>query len=58
MLEELVKRIESLENKDEIINAANTIVEQIMRNPNLEENEKLLVVDLINAIINERMYKS
>ena len=58
MLQELVKRIESLENKDEIINAANTIVEQIMRNPNLEENEKLLVVDLINAIINERMYKS
>ncbi|MBO5414582.1 MAG: hypothetical protein J6A17_03030 [Bacilli bacterium] len=58
MLEELVKRIELLENKDEIINAANTIVEQIMRNPNLEENEKLLVVDLINAIINERMYKS
>ena len=58
MLEELVKRIKLLENKDEIINAANTIVEQIMRNPNLEENEKLLVVDLINAIINERMYKS
>ncbi len=58
MLEELVKRIELLENKDEIINAANTIVEQIMQNPNLEENEKLLVVDLINAIINERMYKS
>ena len=58
MLEELVKRIELLEKKDEIINAANTIVEQIMRNPNLEENEKLLVVDLINAIINERMYKS
>lgn len=58
MLEELVKRIELLENKNEIINAANTIVEQIMRNPNLEENEKLLVVDLINAIINERMYKS
>lgn len=58
MLEELAKRIELLENKDEIINAANTIVEQIMRNPNLEENEKLLVVDLINAIINERMYKS
>ena len=58
MLEELVKRIELLENKDEIINAANTIVEQIMQNPNLEENEKLLVVDLINTIINERMYKS
>ena len=58
MLEELVKRIKLLENKDEIINAANTIVEQIMQNPNLEENEKLLVVDLINAIINERMYKS
>ena len=58
MLEELVKRIELLEKKDEIINDANTIVEQIMRNPNLEENEKLLVVDLINAIINERMYKS
>ena len=58
MLEELAKRIELLENKDEIINAANTIVEQIMQNPNLEENEKLLVVDLINAIINERMYKS
>lgn len=58
MLEDLAKRIELLENKDEIINAANTIVEQIMRNPNLEENEKLLVVDLINAIINERMYKS
>ena len=48
MLEELVKRIKLLENKDEIINAANTIVEQIMRNPNLE----------VNAIINERMYKS
>ena len=58
MLEELVKTIELLEKKDEIINAANTIVEQIMRNPNLEENEKLLVVDLINAIINERIYKS
>ena len=54
MLEELAKRIELLENKDEIINAANTIVEQIMRNPNLEENEKLLVVDLINAIIKVR----
>ena len=58
MLEELVKRIELLDNKEEIINAANAIVEQILKNQKLEDNEKLLVVDLINAIINERMYKS
>lgn len=58
MLEELVKRIELLDNKEEIINAANAIVEQILKNQKLEDNEKLLVVDLVNAIINEKMYKS
>lgn len=58
MLEELVKRIELLDNKEEIINTANAIVEQILKNQKLEDNEKLLVVDLVNAIINEKMYKS
>lgn len=58
MLEELLRRIEELKNKDQIIKAANDIVDEIMNNSNLEDNEKILVVDLINAIMNDKLYKS
>lgn len=58
MLEKLEEKINGLYNKEEIFNLTNMLFKEIIDDTKISENDKLLVVDLLNAMVNDRFYKS
>lgn len=58
MLEKLEEKINGLYNKEEIFNLTNKLFKEIIDDTKISENDKLLVVDLLNAMVNDRFYKS
>ena len=57
MLEMLLDRIQLLENKKEIMELANELLTIILNNKTLPDNDKLMTVDLLNALVNNQLYK-
>ena len=45
-------KINVLENKDNIINTANEIVKILKENKNLNDSEKLMTIELAEALLN------
>lgn len=58
MLEKMREKIAVLDNQEEITLLANELFNKIIQNENLQSNEKILVVDLLNAMLNNKLYKS
>lgn len=52
----MLDKINLLENKDYIIGEADKIVEMLKNNPNLNDSEKLLVIELAVAKLNYDLY--
>ena len=50
-------KINVLENKDNIINTANEIVKILKENKNLNDSEKLMTIELAEALLNHDLYK-
>ena len=57
MLEKMNEKIEQLENYEKIISVATNLFDIIIENRELPNNEKILVVDLLNAMLNNELYK-
>jgi len=58
MLEKMQEKIALLENQEQIISLSNRLFDIIVENKDLPDNEKILVVDLLNAMLNNKLYKS
>ena len=58
MLEKMQQKIAVLEDHEQIISLSNRLFDIIVENKNLPDNEKILVVDLLNAMLNNELYKS
>lgn len=58
MLEKMQEKIALLENHEQIISLSNRLFDIIVENRDLPDNEKILVVDLLNAMLNNELYKS
>ncbi len=58
MLEKMQEKIEQLENHEQIISLSSRLFDIIVENRELKDNEKILVVDLLNAMLNDELYKS
>lgn len=58
MLEKMHEKIALLENHEQIVSLSNRIFDIIIENRDLPDNEKILVVDLLNAMLNNELYKS
>ena len=52
----MLDKINLLENKDEIINAAKEIVKGLEENKNLDDSEKLMTIELAVAQLNYDLY--
>lgn len=57
MLEKMNEKIEQLDNYEKIISVATNLFDIIIENRELPNNEKILVVDLLNAMLNDELYK-
>lgn len=53
----MLDKINLLENKDNIINAADTIYKSLIENTNLNDSEKLMTIELAVAKLNYDLYK-
>lgn len=58
MLEKMREKIDLLENHEQIVSLSNRLFDIIVENKDLPDNEKILVVDLLNAMLNNELYKS
>jgi|GEM_PF-3422110 hypothetical protein len=58
MLEKMQEKIALLENHEQIVSISNRLFDIIVENRDLPDNEKILVVDLLNAMLNNELYKS
>lgn len=58
MLEKMQEKIALLENHEQIVSLSNRLFDIIVENRDLPDNEKILVVDLLNAMLNNELYKS
>jgi len=58
MLEKMREKIELLEDHEQIVSLSNRLFDIIVENRDLPDNEKILVVDLLNAMLNNELYKS
>lgn len=56
MLESMSEKIEQLDNYERIISLATNLFDIIIENRDLPNNEKILVVDLLNAMLNSELY--
>lgn len=56
MLDILIKKIELLDNKETILDLVTSLY-KIIEQTNLPSNDKIIVVDLLNAMVNNKMYK-
>lgn len=56
MLENMSEKIEQLDNYEKIISLATNLFDIIIKNRDLSNNEKILVVDLLNAMLNSELY--
>ncbi len=56
MLENMSEKIEQLDNYERIISLATNLFDIIIENRDLPNNEKILVVDLLNAMLNSELY--
>lgn len=52
----MLDKINLLENKDEIINAANEIVRVLKENKSLNDSEKIMTIELAVAQLNYDLY--
>ncbi len=57
MLEKMNEKIEQLDNYEKIVSVATNLFDIIIENRDLPNNEKILVVDLLNAMLNDELYK-
>lgn len=57
MLEKMNEKIEQLDNYEKIVSVAINLFDIIIENRDLPNNEKILVVDLLNAMLNDELYK-
>ncbi len=53
----MLDKINLLENKDNIINAADAIYKSLIENTNLNDSEKLMTIELAVAKLNYDLYK-
>ncbi len=53
----MLDKINLLENKDNIIKVADDIYKLLMENPNLDDSEKLMTIELAVAKVNYNLYK-
>lgn len=58
MLEKMREKIALLENHEQIVSLSNRLFDIIVENRDLPDNEKILVADLLNAMLNNELYKS
>lgn len=58
MLEKMREKIALLENHEQIVSLSNRLFDIIVENRDLPDNDKILVVDLLNAMLNSELYKS
>lgn len=58
MLEKMREKIALLEDHEQIVSLSNRLFDIIVENRDLPDNEKILVVDLLNAMLNNELYKS
>ena len=58
MLEKMREKIALLENHEQIVSLSNRLFDIIVENRDLPDNEKILVADLLNAMLNSELYKS
>lgn len=56
MMNYMLDKINLLDNKDEIINFADKIVELLKTNDNLDDSEKLMTIELAVAKLNYELY--
>ena len=52
----MLDKINLLENKDNIIKTANEVYKLIKDNKNLNDSEKLMTIELAEAILNNDLY--
>lgn len=52
----MLDKINLLENKDNIIKIANEVYKLIKDNKNLNDSEKLMTIELAEAILNNDLY--
>lgn len=50
-------KINLLANKDNIITTAQNIVKLLQENKNLNDSEKLMTIELAEALLNHELYK-
>jgi hypothetical protein len=58
MLEKIYESIMELDNNEKIRLLAEDLFNKILEEQELQDNEKILVVDLLNAMLNNSLYKS
>ena len=54
----MLDKINLLENKDNIINTAEEIFKILKENPNLNDSEKIMTIELAVAKLNYDLYKN
>lgn len=52
----MLEKLEKLENKDAILNAGYKIVDDLLKNSNLNDSEKLMAIELAMAKLNYELY--
>lgn len=52
----MLEKLEKLENKDVILNAGYKIVDELLKNSNLNDSEKLMAIELAMAKLNYELY--
>lgn len=52
----MLEKLEKLENKDAILNAGYKIVDELLKNSNLNDSEKLMAIELAMAKLNYELY--
>ena len=52
----MLENLEKLENKDAILNAGYKIVDDLLKNSNLNDSEKLMAIELAMAKLNYELY--
>ena len=54
----MMDKINLHSNKDEIVNMANKVVKMIKEDKKLDDSEKIMTMELANALLNKNLYKS
>lgn len=52
----MLEKLEKLENKNAILNAGYKIVDDLLKNSNLNDSEKLMAIELAMAKLNYELY--